>query len=247
MPTSTNSTPKRLYLFHHSTTTIALPENRTLDLSSGSYLIQTTDRKNILIDTGLASDYPKPPNMPPSRNESTVLDHLSKLHLKPEDIHTVICTHFDPDHIGYNDHFPRAEFIVQREHFAIARAGHERFAKSRHHWDLPKSTWRLVDGDTELLPGLTLLDTPGHVPGHQSVLIRLPQSGPILLAIDAVVLQSQFTPNRKPWPKDDNPDESVATTKKLLALAKQEDVSLVVFHHDGTQWPTLKLSPDFYE
>ena len=45
---------------------------------------------------------------------------------------------------------------------------------------------RLVDGDTELLPGLELIETSGHVPGHQSVLVRLPKTGAILLPIDAV-------------------------------------------------------------
>src|SRR5216683_6540074 len=121
MPT-TDSTPRRLYLFHLSTTTIPLPENRSLEMSSGCYLIQTSDQKNILIDSGISPDYPKPANMPPSRDESTVLDHLAKLNLRPANIDTVICTHFDADHVGFNDHFPQAEFIVQREHFAIARS-----------------------------------------------------------------------------------------------------------------------------
>ena len=245
MPT-TNSTPQRLYLFHLSSTTIPLPENRSLEMSSGCYLIQTSDQKNILIDSGISPDYPKPAKVPPPRNESTVLEQLAKLNLRPANIDTVICTHFDPDHVGFNEHFPQAEFVVQREHFAIARSGHERFAQSRSHWDVPNARWRLVDGDTELLPGLTLLDTPGHAPGHQSVLARLPKSGPILLAIDAVMLRHQFTPDRKPWPKDDNQEQVRASTEKLLALIKQEDIQLVVFHHDGTQWPTLKVSPDFY-
>lgn len=246
MPT-TNSTPQRLYLFHLSSTTIPLPENRSLEMSSGCYLIQTSDQKNILIDSGISPDYPKPVNMPPSRNESTVLEQLAKLNLRPANIDTVICTHFDPDHVGFNEHFPQAEFIVQREHFAIARSGHERFAQARSHWDVPNARWRLVDGDTELLPGLMLLDTPGHAPGHQSVIVRLPKSGPVLLAIDAVVLKAHFTADRKAWPKDDDEVQARASTKKLLELAERENVKLVVFHHDGAQWPTLKLSPEFYE
>jgi N-acyl homoserine lactone hydrolase len=244
--TNTNAKPERLYLFHLSSTTIPLPDNRSLEMSLGCYLIQTSNHKNILIDTGIAPDYPKPANHPATRNESTVLDHLSALNLQSADIHTVICTHFDVDHVGYNDHFSQAEFVVQREHFAIARDGHPRFAKSRQHWDLPNMRVKLVDGDTEHLPGLTLLDTPGHVPGHQSVLVRLPQTGSILLAIDAVMMQSQFTLDRKPWPNDDNPDQLQASTKKLLDIVKSENVALTVFGHDGTQWPALRRAPDFY-
>ena len=47
---------------------------------------------------------------------------------------------------------------------------------------------RLEDGDTELLPGFELTSTSGHVPGHQSVLVRLPKTGAVLLTIDAVPL-----------------------------------------------------------
>ena len=183
---------------------------------------------------------------PRSRDESTVLDQLATLHLRPADIDTVICTHFDVDHIGFNEYFSHAQFVVQREHFAIARDGHPRFASARAHWDRPGVRWNLLDGDTEFLPGLTLLETSGHVPGHQSVLVRLLQSGNILLAIDAVMMQSQFTPDRKPGPTDDDAEKVRASTLKLLDVVKSENVSLTVFGHDGTQWPTLKRAPEFY-
>src|SRR5262249_32641321 len=126
-------------------------------------------------------------------------------------------------------------------------SGHPRFAGARMHWDLAGARWKLVDGDTELLPGLVLLDTPGHVPGHQSVLVKLPRTGAMLLAIDAVMLQSQFTPDRKASPKDDNEQQLRASTKKLLAVAKSESVAMTVFGHDGTQWSTLKRSPEYYD
>jgi hypothetical protein len=61
------------------------------------------------------------------------------------------------DHVGYHDAFMKAELIVQREHYALARSGHPRFAAARAHWDHPALRYRMIDGDTELLPGLTLL------------------------------------------------------------------------------------------
>src|SRR5205085_6999719 len=106
-------------------------------------------------------------------------------------------------HAGYHDAFTKAELIVQREHYELARSGHPRYAAARAHWDHPAQRYRLIDGDTELLPGLTLIETSGHAPGHQSVLVRLPQTGMILLAIDAVMMQRHFTMNRKAWPMDD--------------------------------------------
>jgi len=243
---SNGSSPKKLYLFQLSATTVPIAPNRTLEMSLGCYLIQTTDAKNILIDTGIAPDAPLPPNAPQSRNKTTVFDQLSALNLRPSDIHTLICTHFDMDHAGYNDAFPQAEHVVQREHYDAARNGHSRMAATRSHWDQPTLRYRLLDGDTELLPGLTLLSTPGHIAGHQSVLVRLPQTGPVLLTIDAVMMQYTFTPGRTPWPNDENAADLIASTIKLLDVVKRENVKLVVFGHDGAQWQSLKKSPDYY-
>ncbi len=167
--------------------------------------------------------------------------------LKPEDIDTLICTHFDVDHAGYHDAFTKAELIVQREHYDLARRGHSRFAAARAHWDHPALRYRLVDGDTEILPGLTVLETGGHAPGHQSVFARLPETGPVLLAIDAVMMQRLFTMERKAWPKDDNEDQLLASTQKLLDLVEREHVKLVVFGHDGQQWQGLKKAQEYYE
>lgn len=244
---TTNTSIVRLYLLQLSTTTIPLAAGRTLEMVLVCYLVETNDGKRILIDSGFPADVPKPAEAPPPQNEKSVLEHLAYLGLQPNDIDIVIATHFDVDHAGYHDSFKNAEFIVQREHYELARSGHPRFAAARPHWDHPSLRYRLMDGDVELLPGLTLLKTSGHAPGHQSVLLRLPQTGPVLLAIDAVVLERLFTMQRKPWPKDDNEEQLLASTQKLLDWVEREHVALVVFGHDGLQWRTLKKAPAYYD
>ena len=214
---------------------------------SGCYLVQTSDGRNILIDSGLPADYTPPPGMPPAENEINVLEHLADLGLRPGDIDLLICTHFDVDHAGYHDVFTRAELVVQYDHYALARGGHVRYAAARAHWDQPALRYRLIEGDTELLPGLWLIETSGHAPGHQSVLVDLPQTGKVLLAIDAVVLQRLFTADRRAWPTDDNEEQLRASTRKLLNLVEREHVALVIFGHDGEQWQTLKKAPAYYE
>ena len=106
---------------------------------------------------------------------------------------------------------------------------------------------RLLDGDTELLPGLSLIETSGHVPGHQSVLVRLPKTGAIVLPIDAVPIGSGFTRDEQ----DDasNPDAAAirASTIKLLDLVEREQIELVIFGHDKEQWAGLKKLPEYYE
>ena len=85
------------------------------------------------------------------------------------------------------------------------------------------------------------------MPGHQSVLVRLPKTGAVLLTIDAVPQQRSFTPEREAGPLDMDEEMLRASTRKLLDLAQHEQVSMVVFGHDGDQWQTLKKAPDWYD
>ena len=238
--------PQKLYLLQLSTTTIPLGAGRTMEMVTPCYLIEANDGSHILIDSGMAPDA-RTPNAPPAKNEKSVIEHLTELHLHPADIDTLVCTHFDVDHAGYHDTFTNAEFIVQRKHYELARNGHPRSAAARPHWDHPALRYRLIDGDSELLPGLTLLETSGHAPGHQSVLVRLPETGPVFLAIDAVVIERLFTLDRKAWPTDDSEDQLRSSTQKLLNLVEREHISLVVFGHDGQQWQSLKKAPSYYD
>lgn len=237
--------PQRLYLLPVETATI--PVGGSLYGMVVCYLIQTGDGKNILVDSGIPADYQPPEGASLNTHERTILGLLADLGLRPDDIDLVICTHFDVDHAGYHDAFPHAEFVVQRAHYELARSGHPRFAAARAHWDHPALRYRLVDGDTELVPGVTLLETSGHTTGHQSVLVRLPQTGPALLAIDAVVLKRLFTPERRAWPMDEDEEQLRASTRKLLNLVEREQVALIVFGHDADHWRTLKTAPAYYE
>lgn len=244
--TTISTTPQRLYLMQLGTTTVPIPSG-TLEMSAGCYLIETGEGTHILIDSGLPADYTPSPGMPATENEKNVIAHLADLGLRPDDIDLLICTHFDIDHVGYHDAFTHAELIVQRAQYERARGGDARFAAGRAHWGHPSLRYRLVDGDTELLAGVTLIATNGHAPGHQSVLVRLPKTGPVLLAIDAVMMQRLFTTDRQAWPADDNAEQLRASTGKLLDLVAREHVALVVFGHDGQQWRTLKKAPAWYE
>src|SRR4030095_465954 len=142
--------------------------------------------------------------------------------------------------------FTKAHYVVQRVHHLDA-ATNPRFADDRPQWARPMERIRLVDGDTELLPGLELIETSGHVPGHQSVLLRLPKTGAILLTIDAAPFGEGFI---RDAPDDgSNPDAKAiqASVNKLLDLVEREHIGLVIFGHDTEQWAGLKKLPEYYE
>lgn len=206
------------------------------------YLVQTGDGKNILIDTGLPDAAALPPGFEPTLGK-TVVEQLAALGLQPGDINTLICTHFDADHAGHHSDFANAEAVVQKAHYDDALTN-PRHGLTRSQWDARQ--FRFVEGDTELIPGLELIDTNGHNVGHQSVLVRLPETGAVLLAIDAVGAQSDFRANRDDFSRDDNAEATLASTRRLLDLAQRENAALVVFGHDREQWKSLKKLPDYY-
>jgi N-acyl homoserine lactone hydrolase len=175
-----------------------------------------------------------------------VNEQLARLGLTSDDIDTQISTHNDIYHAGRHADFTKAQYVVQRVHHVDA-ASNPRFAANRPQWDQARERIRLVDGDTELLPGLSLIETSGHVPGHQSVLVRLPNTGAVLLTIDAVPFSEGFT--RDEQDDGSNPDAEAirASTMKLLDLVEREQIGLVIFGHDKEQWEGLKKLPEYYE
>jgi N-acyl homoserine lactone hydrolase len=228
---------KRLYLMQVG----SMPEYQ---IPIVCYLVQTGDGRNILIDTGLPEVMSEEEK--DFENGQDVIQQLAAIGLKPDDVDTVISTHYDIDHAGRHAAFTKAQYVVQRVHHLDA-ASNPRFAPLRPQWDQPMERIRLVDGDTELLPGLALIETSGHVPGHQSVLVRLPKTGAILLTVDAVPFAAGFT--RDMQHDGTNPDAEAihVSTIKLLDLVEREHIGLVIFGHDNALWETLKKSPAFYE
>ncbi|ULH16981.1 N-acyl homoserine lactonase family protein (plasmid) [Deinococcus sp. KNUC1210] len=208
------------------------------------YLVQTEDGKNILIDTGLPEIIPEESSE--FENGQDVIEQLASIGLQPDDIEMVISTHYDDDHAGRHAAFTKAQYVVQRQHHAEA-ASNPRFAATRPQWDQPSERIRLVDGDTPLLPGLELIETSGHVPGHQSVLLRLPNTGAVLLTVDAVSFGKDFTPDVQDDGRNPDPAAVRASTLKLLDLVERERIGMVVFGHDPAQWEGLKKLPEYYE
>lgn len=228
---------KRLYLMQVG----SMPEYQ---IPIVCYLVQTEDGKNILIDSGLPQIIPE--DSSEFVNGKDVIEQLASLGLKPDDIDVVISTHYDGDHAGRHAAFTKAQYIVQRKHHLDA-AGNPRFASIRSEWDQPLDRIRLVDGDMELLPGLELIETSGHVPGHQSVMVRLPKTGAILLTIDAVPFANGFIRDAQDHGTSPDAEEIRASTLKLLDLVERENIGLVIFGHDTEQWEMLKKAPEFYE
>jgi N-acyl homoserine lactone hydrolase len=124
----------------------------------------------------------------------SVADALAGLDLTPADIGLVINTHLHFDHCGQNAVFKHAPCYVQRAELSRA----ERESPELCDWfGWMNARWELLDGDAEVLPGLSVMSTPGHTAGHQCVVVRS-AAGPDLLIGDAA-----YTPRQYAGPADE--------------------------------------------
>jgi N-acyl homoserine lactone hydrolase len=234
--------PVRLLIFQygmHPLTKVPVP----------GYLLEMADGRKGLIDTGFPlsrSGATRSVHWFRVTTEDHVSHRLSSIGLEPAQISFVICSHFDPDHCGGNDLFPHAKLFVQRTHYeaALSRA-HWRFEMHRSHWDHPALQYSLTDGDEEVFPGIALIETSGHVPGHQSVLVRLP-SCKVLLAIDAISRAAMLSQSGMVHPFDMDEKDTLRSVAKLRSLASEEGVEHIIFGHDAVQWPQLPKAPVAY-
>jgi N-acyl homoserine lactone hydrolase len=118
----------------------------------------------------------------------SVADALADLDMTPADIGLVINTHLHFDHCGQNAVFAHAPCYVQR----AERDRAERESPELYDWfGFMNARWELLDGDVEILPGLSVITTPGHTVGHQCVVVATDDEADLLIG-DAAYTPRQF-------------------------------------------------------
>ena len=217
------------------------------------YLIQTDDGKNILVDTGMDKVHIEDPEatfrgtafgevlkVQMTANDY-VVNQLARLGLQPEDIDQLVATHFHFDHAGNTRDFTASEIVVQRDCYNDIMRDDAPYPRAT--FDIPNLKWHIVDGDVEIAPGVTLLKTPGHVPGHMSVLVDLPEAGKMVIGIDTIYVQDNL--DKDNWGAYSDPIAARASAKKLQEIAQREG-AMLLYGHDPYQWETLKKAPEYY-
>ncbi|MFC7704601.1 N-acyl homoserine lactonase AttM [Plastorhodobacter daqingensis] len=177
---------------------------------------------------------------------------LERLGIRPEDVKYVVQSHLHLDHTGAVGRFPNATHVVQRSEYEYAFTP-DWFAAGgyiRKDFDRPGLKWQFLNGtqdDFYDIYGdgtLTTVFTPGHAPGHQSFLVRLPESGPILLTVDAAYTTDHWNEKSLPGFLASTTD-TVRSVQKMRALAEKTG-AMVVTGHDPAGWKAFRKAPDYY-
>ena len=222
-------------------------EGKSMDFVDNCYLIKHAQGW-FLWDTGVPDAIAAMPNgLAPAdpkavfwRRPKTLASQLDQLGVKPSDIKAMAISHTHPDHIGNVEMFPTAMLYVQKAEYEWPGANNAPRFKAEH----PVTK---LEGDRDVFGdgSVTILSTPGHTPGHQSLLVKLPNTGAIVLTGDAVHFKSNWE-NRGVPSNNFSKDETLASMQKISDTLTSEKAQLWI-NHDKAQRDGLKMSPEFYD
>jgi N-acyl homoserine lactone hydrolase len=211
------------------------------------YLIKHNDEW-LLWDTGLADGVadmpegqrPADPRAIHWRLPQKLSTQLQQLGVEPAKIKFVAISHSHGDHVGNVAMFRQSTLLVQ---------------KAEYEWPTPTGGARFPEGlQVKLLEGdydvfsdgsVMLISTPGHTPGHQSLLVKLPKTGAVLLPGDAVHFRENWESRRVPE-FNTNKEQTTTSMQRIADLMAKHTAQLWI-NHDKAQRDTLKLAPAFYE
>ena len=209
-------------------------------------LLVRTGKKNVLIETGIGNKMPDK-MVQIYTQPARLLDNLHAAGLAPEDIDMVINTHLHFDHCGWNTvrrgdqvvaTFPNAKYYVQRKEWEHGRLQLERDAVSymSPNYDLLVESGQMVllNGDQELLPGISVKVFPGHTAHMQAVIVE--SGGKSACYISDLIATSHHLDLTWVMAFDLFPLQTIESRKKYYARAIPERWLTVFTHDDATPW-----------
>ena len=183
------------------------------------------------------------PNVAP---KISVVDQLAKLGVKPEQINYVGISHYHADHTGQVASFPQSTLLIGQGDWNAITAPKPAAGVNAP----PFAQWISGGGKIEPLPAdkdvfgdgsVVILNTPGHTPGHHSLLVKLREKGNFLITGDLVHFHENYNSNGVPWFNVSRADTlaSIDRFKKLAQTFK----ATVIIQHDARDIGKLPAFP----
>ena len=214
------------------------------ELSVTCYLVKH-GQDWLLWDTGLGDAIVSMPDGQKSNAgvwyvKKTLTSQLDQIGVNPSEIKYLALSHSHPDHVGNVKLFPQSTLLVQKAEYDWPdAAGHPRFP--------PGQPAIKAEGDYDVFGdgSVMLISTPGHSPGHQCLLVKLPRTGAILLSGDAVHTKANWDNKRAP-PQNFDHAQSLASLDRMAAVLKETHGQLWI-GHEASEVPQRKYAPQYYE
>lgn len=221
-------------------------QGRPMTFSDNCYLIQHGSDW-MLWDSGLADALAANPDGAGGpmgmrmRRTKTLASQLAALGVAPEQIKIVAFSHTHADHVGNANQFAGATlYIQQAEYDAAFGAEPGKFGfNPALYAKLRDAKVVKLNGDKDVFGdgSVVILSTPGHTPGHQSLLLRLPKTGAVILSGDCAHFEENFDQRRVPR-FNFSREQTLASMERVAQLMRTERAQFWI-NHDGEQNATL--------
>ena len=207
---------------------------RSKRLTASCYLIKHGD-DYMLWDTGLPkSDLGLPLQGKASKGETlsvSLVDQLAQLRIDPPKITIIGISHYHYDHTGQADDFHQARLLLGQRDAKVLREPNNPLAKALAYWLSGPGKLDEVIGDRDVFGdgSVVMLDLPGHTPGHHGLLVRLSQSGYVLLSGDVAHFRDNFDSDGVPsWNTDRA--QSLASLERVKQIVRNLHANFVIQH-----------------
>lgn len=169
---------------------------------------------------------------------------LHQIGLEVGDIDYVVASHLHFDHAGNMQLFKNsnARLVCHQKEKEFALNYEGAFSGAHLKADYEGLKFETVSGDTEILPGITLIEAPGHTPGTMSMRVDLPESGPMIFTSDAIYLGDSYGPPASPAAIVNDLSAWYSSVEKLRSIAEASNAQMI-FGHDAAQLRSMKLAP----
>ena len=229
---------------------IAPDERNTIPLATNSLLVRT-GKQNVLIETGIGNKLNQK-SQAIYRNQALLMKSFEQAGISPDEIDIVINTHLHFDHCGWNTRyqdgkpvatFPRATYYVQEGELQHAHEQHERDRVSymTDNYDplVNSGQMKLLNGDAEIVPGISVKVYPGHTRDMQAVIVS--SGGKVAAYPSDLVCDTKHLDPTWTLGFDLYPLESIANKHRFYDVAIPQQW-LVVFTHDHElPWAYLEM------
>lgn len=190
----------------------------------------------------------------PDSPKASLVEQLRVLKLRPDDIRYVGISHYHQDHTGQLGAFPQSTLLIGKgdwDALTAANAPNGMDARIASEWRAPFVHWISQGGKLEALAGdskdvfgdgtVVMLSTPGHTPGHHSLLVRLEKTGNVLLTGDLTHFRENYDNNQVPsW--NTSRADTLASLDRFKQIARNLN-AVVIIQHDPRDIDKLPRFP----
>jgi len=183
------------------------------------------------------------------RVPKTLASQLAEVGVKPAEVTHLAFSHFHADHVGNANLFTAATLHIQEvEYEAAFGAAPQKFGFLPVNYEKLRANPAVkLKGDHDVFGdgSVVILSTPGHTPGHQALLVRLPKTGAVVLSGDMVHFQENWTNRRIPG-MNFNRDQSASSMERVAMLITTHKAQLWI-NHDKAQSAGIRKAPAYFD